>query len=158
METDLRQGPSVVPGALPCSHCSELGTWEFGSRQAQGRGRQEPLSCSMRPLSSIFSQELGTIQRNLTFPFEDGGCFKAAGKSHVSPWLDWFGAGNSIVYSLPTYLLHKCCPGGQTTVTLRPQGACSPCSCLRAWRWFACPSPCGPAILGRGQPATHTCT
>lgn len=143
------QEPCHVATALNLA----LGSLAVGQPRAEG-DRTPRFACSMRPLSSIFSQELGTIQRNLTFQLEDGGCFKAAGKSHVSPWLGWFGAGNSIVYSLPTPLLHKCCPGGQTTNTLRPQGACSPCSCLRVWRWFACPSSCGPVTLGRGQPLT----
>lgn len=39
LETDLSEGPSVVPGALPCSHCSELGTWE--DRQSASPGQRE---------------------------------------------------------------------------------------------------------------------
>lgn len=81
-ETDLREG--------------HLGVEAVGQPGAEG-DRSPRFVCRMRPLSSILSQELDTIRRNLTFEFENGGCFKAAGKSYVPPWLDCFGAENSTV-------------------------------------------------------------
>lgn len=110
LKTHLGRGLQVAPGAVPCSQCSELGTWEYRQSASPGqRATGAPgLFAAVRLLSSILSQEQGTIHRNLTFQFEDGSCFKAAEKSNVPPWLDWFRAGNSTAYSLSTHLLHNC--------------------------------------------------